>query len=1658
MLIVDNGKGCINFEAFARLGSRFNNRREEDPNEAQLSVFSDFFEARISRYGVGSYHGQNKLGDEFHTRSKQAGKNLVMRVVRSKACGWSTQCSYEAGKMAQSLSTEIQSFSEGLDSGTEIKVLKLDNDFTDLLAMEESREMLCKNMKAIYFNYVEALPQNEEGPGYRRFVSTMRQCMNNGVVKRAKRGRRSQESKYIHEMQDLLWSALTKTQNVNEQVAQSTDIRVTFRSDGTETNFQLAKLRCFIDDICEKAKDCFPLHFPIRGQNTVVMGGVFYFPFKDGSETCPVYDKFLEQTNSHNLLVFWEGRLLPSAADTLQPTFLKGLGKHEVPERVRKRCFTFIFLDSRFQPDYNKRHLAQTGVLDVLFQDQKLAEAYEWWQKRAHVEHDHETMFGHSLSGQEDEEGVYKDTADFRGTTYTKITLHDVEFKRGDCVKILHKSDKKVVAEGKIDCFYHEGTKREASYFGSTGKVEICKFAGNGEFKQEKNPFTLESYDLQKMNREEEKNAHKEASRSIVTQARVLFSPQFQARRPPQLIVVAGQEISATLFLFNSEDERVENVVGAVSARDAAQHLALELLITNETGVVHNKHNFIRDATLRASVKLEKSGKYMFKVQSTGKIQFKDQDGSELPREGISVHILPGHPYALQRINLTTPLQIGVEIPPFEIRVYDRFENGASKDDLDKIQWKLSVDDQSFSITYQIIVGINSISVTKLLVTGACLQGSQTKVFKVCLGGSGKLGNNDILIGPTTFPLEVTHGRPCSLTIGPGLTRTIKCDSALPKISVSLLDGSNNPCKTTTGTLIALSDILSYKESESVMESDTDEMCLLCQLPVEDGKITFGGRQSNPVQGTIFKDPFSRKATENPADLSPRLNLHSRQQAKAHLIEGKDQTILLHLTLGVFQMGDFVMCDIADRSSVQHSRIVNPVMTVARIDRFETKSRSSAHGGSRAHTANNEYVSMEVTVFERAYEIGEEVNAWWSAGGYDTEWWPATIESLDCDGTYNVKWLHEVEDENGALKPQTDVKKRAHDLRKKSTDDHHYVKASKDRLVLDAKQIQSRAFVFHSSVLRRGRASGSPSASSRSTGESEIPVQVFAHNVFFCDCDNMSKVIQTHIDLLFTAKRINESDAGKKWAEYIEGDLVHHRLGFHLVSSEKPKYMELFLRDGSVENLWQVSKCHYNRSSVTSTKLYPRDHVFKTLLKFRDESGTFCNPDMVYPRCSWVVKSEGESPSILGIDGSLPPLEIRISKTVEVEADIIGGGGWRRTLKLAHDVEIQHGDPAKLSVKVLQELRQATNTVKVGQAQNCSLSITVRDAFDEPIRISDQHDLKLAEVYTQDSSGAKHPVTARIEDHGRGEQRWIDVKQGSGHTLERDGNVFILPKCCFGGKVGQAQLIIKAHVLDSTSGERQPIEVRSDEFRLDFKPGPASKIQLIHNNFADHRLSTIYLNSHVSETNTIKVAATDDYGNRVDDQHLSFTLSLPNGTTVESQPEPDQKLYGFTFTAGPYPSGEYPLDVSGRSKVRLEPLQVKVKVKKCNCVKKIELRRVEMSKSQDDQFLTVQAEFHTEDENVLPECCSAECQLLWAANGETLDIIPISNCRDVGWNHGRILKLRVPLSILPARNRKPALYKLCVKYTEKRSGLKDETIHSNSSDVKLLPGLWSLIV
>jgi hypothetical protein len=340
---------------------------------------------------------------------------------------------------------------------------------------------------------------------------------------------------------------------------------------------------------------------------------------------------------------------------------------------------------------------------------------------------------------------------------------------------------------------------------------------------------------------------------------------------------------------------------------------------------------------------ITKCGRHLlsFKPEhSNNAIKLVDSENNEISERGIKVFVEVGPADHLVFKTPALEAQLGVKIPAFEIDVLDKFGNPVPKEDVSTILWQfVSGDDCDLHKDYKIVPGDGHVSVTQLRVSKASLPESvsEKKTFKVVLQGK-KVENAPFQL-KGEFVIELTHGSPSSLELEvKGVTPTIKCDSSLPKISVSVLDDSRNLCNTATGWLIAFSDKVVY-------DADDRELCVLPLDKGKQGKVSFGGRNTDRVQGIIFKDALAENANEHPVDRTLELDLQARQQAQTRLYETKDHLFLVHFSLGVFMKGDFVLCDISDRDRVHPSKIAHSVPVLARIDKLECASASEQRVG-----------------------------------------------------------------------------------------------------------------------------------------------------------------------------------------------------------------------------------------------------------------------------------------------------------------------------------------------------------------------------------------------------------------------------------------------------------------------------------------------------------------------------------------------------------------------------------------------------------------------------------------------------------------------------------------------------------------------------------------
>ena len=271
-----------------------------------------------------------------------------------------------------------------LDSGTEIEVSELDDIVEMLRTRDQYKETLCRNLKELFFFYVGS-PQ--DGSGYARICQTMERCIEEGVLMG---DRRRTNRSAVLDMLEPLRTALTESKDFQMT---PTDIRIIFHEKGSSHEIELGRaldaaqgsIECFLDAICRDAKDCFPIYVPVAvgDTSTVVMGGAFYFPFRDGKETRPLHGGFLDQAETQTrFFAVWQGRLLPSASETLMPKMLDHENIKQVPKRLLDRVCALVFLDDAFEPDFNKRNLTLNPALCAFQQrldDPGNLKAFESW-------------------------------------------------------------------------------------------------------------------------------------------------------------------------------------------------------------------------------------------------------------------------------------------------------------------------------------------------------------------------------------------------------------------------------------------------------------------------------------------------------------------------------------------------------------------------------------------------------------------------------------------------------------------------------------------------------------------------------------------------------------------------------------------------------------------------------------------------------------------------------------------------------------------------------------------------------------------------------------------------------------------------------------------------------------------------------------------------------------------------------------------------------------------------------------------------------------------------------------------------------------------------------------------------------------------------------
>ena len=672
--------------------------------------------------------------------------------------------------------------------------------------------------------------------------------------------------------------------------------------------------------------------------------------------------------------------------------------------------------------------------------------------------------------------------------------------------------------------------------------------------------------------------------------------------------------------------------------------------------------------------------------------------------ETVTVYIQAGRAESLEFPPMLKT-QLGFLIPDVIVKVLDEFGNKVAKSEIDQRNWQflpsgsLKFSPHHLSKAIQTASQDGTITFSNLCLGNVPLGLSAQSSWRNIEFALQGIRISDKHACTAKFSMELSHGAPAVLEIR-NLPATIQNDSVLEEISVSVSDVSQNLCNTATGTIIAVSGNLAYISPSCSLHDHH----LLCYLPLLDsmrGKLDMKGR---PVHNIMIKDPFAMKAVTSPADKTLELDLSQQHKVKSRLLDTNGETILVHDSLGVFVVGDFVMVDTTERTKPNSSKIFKFVREYdsvpARIDRMTCSSsndqRQAGGVGKAERGTHGSNITLHVTMYENVFDVGDEVKA--IALKYDPPWWDATVTRVFDDGTYEVKWVVDVKDDNGVVLEQTDVLKSGDQLRKKKTkahDDRRRVKDSKVVMKISVRQIMSKAFVLDSAVLTDTSITDAKEGGSAGLRDSlAMPMGTFASNFFFFvgKQNDFSKVLPMHIDFLFT-EHVMDNGENVNWYDFLDNGIkvLHHRACSRSVSSGIPKYMKLYVHDGSVRKMLQVSEIHYE-SSAPITESNARDSEFRFSLQFRDESGVVCRIPPVDPRntlavsCNWPKLEDGAS-SPLNDDYSYSLPAFTLLKLTLLEVITVYARGHRASatqLALQLPVKMQHGSPAKLCLQLVE--------------------------------------------------------------------------------------------------------------------------------------------------------------------------------------------------------------------------------------------------------------------------------------------------------------------------------------------------------------------------------------
>ena len=975
----------------------------------------------------------------------------------------------------------------------------------------------------------------------------------------------------------------------------------------------------------------------------------------------------------------------------------------------------------------------------------------------------------------------------------------------------------------------------------------------------------------------------------------------------------------------------------------------------------------------------------------------------------ICVVVLPSIPMNLTVANATLDVELGSKVDQFTVNVCDYYGNKCAQSDIKAFIWQLVSKDREDAVQqlrFSSTAADGSLVISDLKLPYLRLQNPAGSRFRYDL--EGHLPTGCVKTNPVELKLLVKHGRPQSLSLSRDFPSEISNDSALPDLKAVVHDGQN-VCTTAAGTAIALSDNLPYADLDW-----PDSPCLLGRLPLRQGRLHL------KPGAIVASDLFKRWR----APQQKRQASHNAQPPGTMLLEGK---LLLHSELGSFMEGDMVMMRHDEVSRAHPSLIPYNKPVLSRIERFLPSPSPQLIAAGRPREVST---TLEVTLFDPVYQAGDRVKAF--AHGYPTQpYWDAMVVRRLDSGKYLIRWEVDAV-QQGQVMPQTDLEKAAHELWRsdvREAESNRKVEARPSTQRLDVKQMESRAFVFHSSILQ-GALTMSPA--------------ILGKSVWFCEEESFPKTLQTQVDVFYG----DFSGADPNWFDVLRSSsiILHARKRVSIRPSASPKYMELWQGDTRLN----VSKNHFDRAAVPDKKLYARDSSLELTLRFFDESGTPCTClPRIIREVSW-LKTEDEE--VLANDGTLPAYTVKMSSRLTIEAlCVLGNSRGSERLKIEHEIKMQHGQPAKLRLEIVdEESREALREVAV--SKQISLEASVLDCYDEVIPVADKDfQLQLRRIWVVDASSREHAIQSRIEDHRRGVQEWHDVKDGSSHAfkVDQDGisSRFKLPYSRLAGQAGAARVRMEAVLLASD----KTYEI-SGELHLNLIAGVASKVKLVHNRFQSVDLgdtTTIFLHSGVAETGDLEVAITDDSGNikNVPNGRVSLTL---DGAQHAFQKDSDGPCYTLTLMAGPYACGQFVGHVSARAGAHtfVGP-DICFKVEKSNSVEGIvlavEREHVALSKP-GTTLVHLTARFETEDNQSLPDDCIERCQLLWQAPGEIMkqgDLLP-------GWQfaYGHELKATAQVPW-----KEPGVSQFFLEYMESRPNVRKGKKQSNAVRVVLDPGV-----